>query len=74
MVDPKTDSVNNLRYLARVLDRHLGFPGLDHREISKAFLEAADELERLRSEVAGYQRWASSVNDALNSGDGSYRP
>lgn len=25
-------------------------------------------------ELRGYRSWASSVNEALNSGDGSYRP
>jgi hypothetical protein len=37
-------------------------------------VEAADEIEKLRNELAGYRRWASSVNEALNTGDGAYRP
>lgn len=32
------------------------------------------EVDRLKAELAGYQSWASSVNEALNSGDGAYRP
>ena len=32
------------------------------------------EVDRLKAQLAGYKRWESSVNEALNSGDGSYRP
>jgi len=33
-----------------------------------------DLVERLAKEVDGYRAWERSVNEALNSGDGSYRP
>ena len=36
--------------------------------------DAINEIERLQAQIAGYERWAQSVNEALNSGDGSYRP
>jgi hypothetical protein len=42
------------------------------RNVSIALI--AQERDRLRAEVAGYQAWERSVNEALNSGDGSYRP
>lgn len=32
------------------------------------------EVDRLKAQLAGYKSWASSVDEALNSGDGSYRP
>ena len=32
------------------------------------------EVEEMRARIAGYEKWESSVNAALNSGDGSYRP
>ena len=51
------------------------------RQLSKRFgwersdlVVLADEVARLRDELSGYRRWASSVNEALNTGDGSYRP
>lgn len=32
------------------------------------------EVEWLASEVARYEAWERCVNEALNSGDGAYRP
>lgn len=41
---------------------------------SSLMLKAADELERLRREVEGLRAFKRSVDEALNSGNGSYRP
>lgn len=35
---------------------------------------AVAEIRRLRKQIEGHERFAQSVNEALNSGDGSYRP
>ena len=37
-------------------------------------LEAAAEIRRLRVQIAGHEAFERSVVEALNSGDGSYRP
>ena len=48
----------------------LGYNGQEEGRI--AALEA--EIVRLRKVIAGYEAYERSVNDALNAGDGSYRP
>lgn len=32
------------------------------------------EVERLRAEIEGWKRYRAGIDEALNSGDGSYRP
>ena len=42
--------------------------------LSTALRAACDEVERLRAEVASWQRYKAQLDEAFNSGDGSYRP
>lgn len=32
------------------------------------------DVQRLQKELDGYRAWERSINEALNSGDGTYRP
>lgn len=32
------------------------------------------EVDKLRATIAGYESWRRSIDEVLNSGDGSYRP
>ena len=48
--------------------------GSETSEGTKLMREAAAEIKRLRLELAGYEKWARSVNEAFNVGDGSHRP
>ena len=77
-MNTQTDDIR--QRLARDYDPHF-FREDESSERPDMFRQAIEdvrvllaEIERLNNEVAGYQRWASSVNEALNSGDGSYRP
>ena len=45
---------------------------MSRRDKLIAKLEA--EIDDLQKEVKGYRSWESSVNEALNMGDGVYRP
>lgn len=67
------DNVATLRYLARCA-ASLSLTGLDQPEIGRALSEAADEIERLRRTKSAADAFERSVSEALNSGDGSYRP
>lgn len=40
----------------------------------KAAHDAEEIVCKLRQRIDGYEAWERSVNEALNSGDGSYRP
>lgn len=42
--------------------------------ILSALKIAADEIVNLRREIEGYRIFKQSVDEALNRGDGSYRP
>jgi hypothetical protein len=51
----------------------------DMRDVNEAWANPlvyamCERFEALLRELDGYQAWARSVNEALNSGDGSYRP
>lgn len=36
--------------------------------------ELSEEIEQLKAEIAGWKKYASGINEALNTGDGTYRP
>lgn len=42
--------------------------------LTTALRAACDQVERLRAEVASWQRYKAQLDEAFNSGDGSYRP
>jgi len=44
------------------------------QEVEEAICGRDKRIWELEKELEGYQGWARSVNEALNSGDGNYRP
>lgn len=45
-----------------------------HSLYSKLIEHKDKEIEELKIKIAGYEGWERSINEALNTGDGSYRP
>ena len=43
-------------------------------QLSKENQELKGKIAQLEKELQDYRGWANSVNEALNSGDGTYRP
>jgi hypothetical protein len=65
------EMVATLTHLARKLERELDACNAEWNERYQRMMETE---EKLRAEVVSLRRFQASVDEALNSGDGSYKP